>query len=284
VNANLVWLASYPKSGNTWVRILLEAFLKEGDDAHSPDINRLDFTHHAASRAKVEAVAGCASSELTHEELDWLRPAAYRMLAAGRSRHLFVKVHDCFRLLDSSTHLFPPDVSLRVIYIVRNPLDVVISFAAHLDVSIDDAIALMSTSFSLGGDDSGVGQQLRQPLGSWSVHVDSWTAQSAIPVQIVRYESLAFDAEAELSRIAVGLGMSGNLKSVASAVKAAEFDRLQAEEARSGFREKSASHRGMFFRSGRPGSWRQELSKGQVDQVVSHHGEMMSRLGYLGSL
>ena len=278
---SLVWLASYPKSGNTWIRVILGALLADSKGDSGIDINSLSLNDHAGSRSIVESVAACPSSELCPDEVDRLRPAGFRFLAQSRDGLVFVKVHDRYRLLDPSTPLFPTEVSRQVIYIIRNPLDVAVSFAAHLGASIDDTISWMSGNFVMGGGHSHPGPQVRQQLGSWSDHVASWTSQHVVPVQVVRYEDLSANVEVELAGLARLLGLPGSDVEVAAAAEAGNFNRLQSFELQSGFREKPASLNGLFFRAGRAGGWRHALSGRQVARVTRHHTLMMHRFGYL---
>jgi len=277
---DIVWLASYPKSGNTWIRVIISALLADPKQAQDPDINSLELADHAGSRALIEAVSACPSSELYPDEVELLRPAAFRFLTKKKGL-VFVKVHDTYRLLDRSTPLFPTDVSRQVIYILRNPLDVVVSFAAHLGIAIDDAIALMASNHTLGAEDFTIGPQIPQQIGSWSGHVQSWTQQQDIPVHVVRYEDLETDVEAELARIVQLLELPVSKSRIVAATRAACFDRLQSAERRAGFREKPASLQGLFFRSGRSGGWRQTLSSEQIKRLTENHLDTMSHFGYL---
>jgi aryl sulfotransferase len=280
----IVWLASYPKSGNTWMRVLLNGLMVDSSRASSLDINALDLTDHAGSRWLVEAVSACPSSELSPEEVEQLRPEGFRALCSRKAGPIVVKVHDAYRLLAPSRHLFPADISLGAIYIVRNPFDVAVSLAAHLGIDIDDVIALMGKNFTLADYPSSVAPQVRQHLGSWSAHVDSWILQDAIPLEVVRYEDLVARTSAVLERAARAAGLSATRLELVQAVEAASFSRLQAMEVKAGFREKSNRHDGLFFRSGRVGDWRAVLSQEQVDRLVKGHERIMNKFGYLDEL
>ncbi len=279
----LIWLASYPKSGNTWMRVVLGALLFGRARAGATDINELEIIDHAGNRGLIEAISACPSSELHADEINHLRPAGFRLLAENRSGLSVVKVHDAYRTRSGLASPFPTDVSAQVIYIVRNPLDVSVSLAAHLGVSLDEAIAIMDDDFILGPEESALGPQLPQHLGSWSDHVRSWTAQDDFPIQVVRYEDMIRDIKAELVRIVKMLGLPATSDDVLAAAAAGDFDRLQLAESQAGFREKPASLKGRFFRSGRAGGWREILSSGQVDRLTERHSDMMDQFGYLGA-
>lgn len=284
VAGNLVLLVSYPKSGNTWVRIMLHGLLSAGMDSRQPDINALDMTFHAANRSLVELVSSCSSSDLTPIELDELRAPGLRALSDRTPGLGFVKVHDAYRVSAAGVALFPEDVCRAAIYIIRNPLDVVVSFAAHLGLDIEETIVKMESDFCLSGDTSVVAPQLRQRLGTWSENVESWLSQELIPVKVIRYEDLAADAETSLRCLASSVGLQVEPSAIRSAVEASSFERLQAMERETGFREKPLSQSGLFFRSGRSGGWRGLLTDQQVERVIKVHGECMAKYGYLDCL
>lgn len=280
----ILWLVSYPKSGNTWVRILLNGLLSGDSAVGTTDLNALDVTDHAAARWLVETVSACPTSELTESEIDRLRAVAYGAVIDRRSGPVFMKVHDAYRMLDNEQEIFPQRLSKLAIYLIRNPLDVAVSFAAHLGVAIDQAIEFMAQDFYLAHEKGGALAQVPQCLGSWSRHVASWQAQPAIRVLTVRYEDLSSDTAQQLRRIAVAAGLPAEDAAIGRAVEAAKFDRLQKLERTSGFREKPPTQNGLFFRSGRAGGWREVLEGHQVDQLVASHHATMARFGYLDDL
>ena len=101
------WLASYPKSGNTWMRLLLANYFAEAEDPH--DINAPGVTRGVAgSRRLFDNALGIASNDLLPEEISALRPAAYRVIAEWSKSRLWLKVHDMQALSPDGGWLFPP--------------------------------------------------------------------------------------------------------------------------------------------------------------------------------
>lgn len=271
------WLVSYPKSGNTWMRALLSAVI-QGDGA--PDINRLLGGSSLKSRLAIDAWSGLESAVLTLDELARLRCAHVRALPLPPPSQRFVKLHDALAAAADGSLLFPPSVTAGVVYIVRNPLDVAVSYAHHRGRDLDDAIAAMADpEHTLASQRRALHPQLPQHLSTWSGHVASWL-DSGLPVLQVRYEDLLEDAAGELRRVLDFAGVSVEPARVAAAAEHARFDRLQAQERAGGFREGSMAA-DAFFREGRAGAWRERLTAAQVQRVVTDHGPMMERLGYL---
>ena len=275
-----VWLASYPKSGNTWTRLLLANFLADSEQA--VNINHLWEALpgiYPAARDWFDRVTGLSSSDYTDDEVEPLRPAAFRARAAeAAGGRLFFKVHDALHDTAAGEPLFPEDVSAGAVYLVRNPLDVAVSWAFHNGgKDFSEIVTLMSDRrHVLGGGCS----QLRQRLLDWSGHVESWRA-APFPVLAVRYEDLLADAVGQLGRMTRFLGLDGAAdgRRLRRAVAAAAFTRLQEQEARDGFDERDRRCR-RFFRSGRSGDWRRHLSAAQALRIARRHGAAMRACGY----
>ena len=278
--ADIIWLASYPKSGNTWLRALLTNYRRDGG---SPaDINQLDGGPIAGARVWFDEWAGVEASALSDNLIERLRPGVYRCLAGEATDTPFMKVHDAWRRTDRDEPLFPAEVTAGVVYIIRNPLDLAMSCAHHWGCDIAQAVEKMgdpdqALARSLGG----LSDQLRQRLGSWSGHVRSWLDASGLPTHIVRYEDLRRDPEAIFGAVVRFCGLVFDAARVRKAVAFSDFAELKRQEQEKGFGEHSTAAPGRFFRSGQVGSWRQELSLDLARRLIAAHGETMRRFGYL---
>ncbi len=282
MSANLFWLASYPKSGNTWTRSFIQSLRAVAgceDDEADIDINALKTGNIASSREWVSQGLGFDVDHLSHDEIDDLRPAAYRYICQQLEEPGYHKVHDACTRTRSGELLFPPEATRGALYIVRNPLDVAVSFASHMNSSLDKSIRRMGTSdFALCAGNKKQANQLRQWLLSWSDHVRSWQ-ESGLPMQLVRYEDMRQDPLPTFTLIASFLELPSDPESVSAAIELCDFDRLKAKEEAGGFREKPV-RAASFFRKGVVGDWQGTLSEEQVQTIVVDHGQMMESLGY----
>ncbi|MBI1298542.1 hypothetical protein GC175_26715 [bacterium] len=262
----IVWLASYPKSGNTWVRIFLSAYQQQ--DPGETDINAVDVNLNAGDRRLFDWIVGIEASDLTPSEIDLFRPGVYRQLVAEAEKPIFVKVHDCWRRNSSGEALFPHEISLAAVYIVRDPRAVAPSLAAH----VGESIAAESRNRLAG--------QLHQQMGSWSQHVTSWLDQIEVPVHLIRYEDLHRSPHQVFRSILQVAGLPVDDGQLNVAVEQGRFQRLQAQEEAVGFKERMGSSV-RFFRRGQVDGWRHELSTAQIARIEADHGAVMTRLGYL---
>lgn len=273
----IVWLASYPKSGNTWVRAFLTNYLSDG--LAPADINDLRGGPIASARWVFDELVGVEASDLTSAEIARYRPAVYRLLARESGEPLVLKVHDAYW---SRTHtpLFPAEVTIAVVYILRNPLDVAVSLAHHQGASIDQAVSRLCDGFALARCGDELRDQLEQVLLSWSGHVQSWVDESKLPVHVVRYEDLTRDPAPTFHAIVEAAGFEPDSERIARAIQCSRFEELLAQERDNGFKERSP-RAASFFRKGRIGDWRTALTPTHVQQLVAAHGEIMRRFGYL---
>ena len=275
----IIWLASYPKSGNTWFRVFLTNLISDADEPAS--INNLEQTPIASARGIFDTLTGLEASDLTFAEIDRLRPEIYRQMSEDVEESLFMKVHDAYTLIDRLTPLFPAAASRGSIYFLRNPLDVAVSYAHHSGCNYDQAIAWMSDeSHSFCGKPKRLHSQLRQKLLSWSRHPLSWLENPEIPVCLLRYEDMRQNPVATFLQAVTFAGLDYGSPEVEKALALSEFEKLQEQERENGFNEKSQSS-DSFFRKGRIGSWREELNDEQAATVINNHREVMCRFGYL---
>jgi aryl sulfotransferase len=198
-----IWLASYPKSGNTWFRALLANLAAR--DGKPADINNwTEDRGIASSRSAFDRLLMIDSGLLTHEEIERLRPRIHEELAPvdqdtdepnGAAPVRFMKVHDAYTLTPNNEPLLAGRRGADgAILIVRDPRDVAPSLAHHNRSGLDEAIRFMNDDgASYCGKIDRQHLQLRQTLLGWSAHVASWLDQTDIPVHLVRYEDLQAD-------------------------------------------------------------------------------------------
>ena len=276
----IVWLASYPKSGNTWLRAVLTNYLRPA--ATPAGINSLVGKPLADDREHFDNYLGLNSSDMAASAVDRYRPRFQEVLADALPSPWFVKTHCAWRrVVDGEEALFSPEATAGVVHLVRNPLDVAVSWAHHHRFGIDDAIRRMNDPAAAEANpkDSAV-VILPQRLSTWSGHAASWTEQSELRVHLARYEDLLADPIAGFGAIVRFAALPWDAERLARSVENAKFERLRAQEERVGFGEKHPPALS-FFRAGRAGAWREVLTHAQVEALVAAHGSIMRRFGYL---
>lgn len=275
----IFWLASYPKSGNTWFRVFLSNLFYQ--DNQPADINNLTISVMASSRNVFDEVTGVPSSELSFNEILNLRPAVYKHLSSRAKEPVFQKIHDAYITTPREGPLIPKEATKGVIYFIRNPLDIAVSFAYHSACSFDKMIQIMNDpGYSFCGNPRKMHNQLEQKLLTWSGHVKSWTEQSSLPVHIIKYEDMITRPFETFKKAIQKLNLNKTGEDISRAIQYSNIKELQKQESEKGFSEKSPKS-GSFFRKGKTGSWKEELSQSQVNQIIRDHHEVMQRFGYL---
>lgn len=274
--ARTVWLASYPKSGNTWLRAIHEALVTGAE----PDINNLGHNHIAAARWAFDVYLGVRSSDMTQDELELLRPWADKMLAEQAEEDVWRKAHDAFRLGPDGKPVVGVDRARATVYVVRDPRDVAVSLAHHTGRPAAWAVeAMCQPGRTVSLSSWSLSPQLPQHLGTWSEHVLSWTRQDWVPVHVLRYEDCVARPVESFHRAFAAVGFDASEDEVAEAVERCSWQRLRKQEEKSGFRERQTEGT-YFFRRGQVGAWREELPASLAEQLVERHGDVMAELGY----
>jgi hypothetical protein len=272
----IVWIASYPKSGNTWVRMLLANLLNSQDSpfpinelgSFCPTIRLLDNIAQVMPDGQPPA----APRDIVYGQ--HLMHLSIARLGARR----FLKTHQA-QVRKFGLPLADASLAERVIYVVRDPRDVAISLADFMGWSLPQTIRAM-TDPEFTFDERP--QRAIEYLGRWDAHAFSWLYGGPAPVELVRYEDLLADAGAVLARLAGALGLPADPPRIARAVELSGFDQLRGQEQAGGFSENSPRARsGRFFREGRARQWEEALTPTQVRQIAREFEAPMQRFGYL---
>jgi len=277
---NIVWLASYPKSGNTWLRVFLSNILSAREDP--VDINNMPESKIASDRGMIDDICGVNSADLTPEEVDLLRPLVYRELSNTTKETLFLKVHDAWTMNTEESPLFPSSLTKAVVYIMRNPLDVAVSFAKHNGIAKMESLKrLDNPKMSLSGNPEKITNQCRQRLLTWSDHVKSWMDWSKLPVYLVTYEDMLRQPEDCFSGVLDFLNIPYSPEDLQRSISNSSFDKLKKQEEEKGFFEKPIES-GTFFDSGRSGNWKAHFKQSDILDFCKKNQDILERFGYMG--
>ncbi|HZT25524.1 MAG TPA: sulfotransferase domain-containing protein [Pseudolabrys sp.] len=276
--SGIVWLASYPKSGNTWTRAFLHNLVKVVSDEHdAQDINELHrFSMGISGLAPYEKLLGFTPTDEHRDRIAATRAQVQRDVADAVDGLIFVKTHQAL-VVDRGHPTINFSVTAGAIYIVRNPLDVAISYAHHVGKPVDFAIDFMGLK---NAEISVTDKQVYEVYGSWSQHVLSWTKKPHPAIYVMRYEDMLADPQKTFGALARHLLFDPTPQQLDEAIRRSSFDELRQQEEKEGFRERPPQAE-RFFREGRAGQWKDVLTAEQVERIVNDHKEQMARFGYL---
>lgn len=272
----IAWIASYPKSGSTWLRAFLHNYIADGGTPY--DINRLmDLSTGENAASRYQVFDPRPASAYSIRDVQTMRPRVHQAIADAQDGLVFVKTHNA-QLIVEGVQLITKAVTGGAIYILRDPRDIAISYSRHLGLSIDRTIGFMNDpSAATGGTDSAVYVR----LATWSGHVHFWTKQPHPTLHVMRYEDMLADPTAAFGAVIRFLGQAPAPARLDRAIAHSDFAELRRQERAHGFVEQPQQSQDRFFREGRGGQWREALTGAQIARIERDHGAVMQRFGYL---
>ncbi len=261
--SHLFWIASYPKSGNTWVRLFLANWLRPGE-VDPNDLAKVGMALKDTRKSAWVATLGRVPDD--HDDQLAMFPHVQATIAASRSGTSFCKTHTA-AVAYRGTPLINEEVTRGAVYIVRDPRSVACSMMRHYDWTEDKAVECLN-SFSTS---------IRTPWGlheyvsDWSTHVESWKW-----APLLRYEDMWQRPKGEFSRLLAMVGEEHDEKRLTLALDDSDLWHLQQYELQNGFSE---ALNGKFF--GKGGTrWMRELSKAAIKEIEGKHSAKMVQMGY----
>lgn len=272
---SIVWMASYPKSGNTWTRIFLANYM-----ANAQQPVPINQAHRVAmGDAAAKAYSMVAGRAIDTQDVDLtlkLRPGVLRGIVANNADVNLVKSHSA-RIVARGITIIPDDVTRSAIYIMRNPLDMVLSYARHYGVSHEKACEAVSHVDNVNLPTE---KLVAEFVSSWSENVRSWTAPAPYPVLVLRYEDLLTDPHAHFAKVVEHVGLPVQQDRLDRAIRFSSFEELTRQEETSGFVERSTQSE-RFFAKGKSDQWKTDLAPRLIKQMKQAHRKMMKLHGYL---
>ncbi len=274
----IIWITSYPKSGNTWMRYLLGNYFFNQDNKFDPDIisyiKKFTLDDKLLNNTKEDFKKNPYSVSKY-----WLKSQENLKILNGNI--IFLKTHNA--LININGNEFTNEnLSLAIIHIVRDPRDVVISFAKFSGISIDETINNLISKKLYFTQDKDVFSDV-SVMGSWAFHYDSWkNGISNIPRILIRYEDLVRDCDYSFTKVIEFLseiiGFKINNKKIESSIELSGFKNLKKFENDYHFKENVGFDK--FFRTGKYNNWKKELTNDQIKKIEDSLYAEMIELGY----
>jgi len=286
---NYWYLASYPKSGNTWCRLFINEIIKITEvDNQNPsqklNASNINLKKNLSSfivsnRTWVDDQIGIDSSELTQSEIDKIRPLVHNHFPSYTNILKFHKVHDALTKNNNKKNLSTKNCS-GIVYLIRNPLDIIVSMESFFGWNKNKCINFMLDKDAKLADLSDRStNQICQYIGRWDHHVKSWTNQNEVPLIICKYEDLLKYPTREFTKISYFLNLSRNKHHILKAINNCSFKNLRKLERKTKFVE--ASPKGnSFFRFGQEGKGEKQLSKKQKETILINFEKTLKNHNY----
>tara|TARA_B100000161_G_C33517275_1_gene399354 strand:+ start:58 stop:924 length:867 start_codon:yes stop_codon:yes gene_type:complete len=279
------YLASYPRSGNTWCRIFISEIFRIKKHNVNKEFNlNIGFKTGSiiSDRNWLDDQLGICSSDLDFKELDHLRNKIEIQNKYSPNKLRFHKVHDSYFIKGSTCKSVISKVNCKgIVYIVRNPFDIAISLSNFFSWDITTAIEfLLSNESELCGSKKNGEIQCRQYLGNWENHFLSWTNQSELPLLILKYEDLSREPIKYFTKLANFLEIEFDNDLIEQVTSNIQFIKLREKEDHEGFIE-NCNNKKKFFYSGKVGTGLKQLKDCQIAQLKESFKDTLIKLSYI---
>ncbi len=280
----IIWLASYPKSGNTWIRSLISSYLfsddgnfnfrllKNIEQFSSSDIdNNLTKKEHYQSRISK----------------NWI--PTQKIINKSEKVH-FLKTHNAMCSINGYNFTDKQN-TLAAIYIVRDPRNLITSLSNHYELTLEESLEFLTNKRKIIFP---INQKNKDPedfnfLADWSTHYRSWKNINFCPIKIIKYEDFILDSEGIFIEVLEFLSkfISINLdnKKIKKALNTTSFENLRKMEKKEGFIESVTSLKENkkipFFYMGKKNDWKKMLDKKLLKKIENYFRLDMEELGYL---
>ena len=261
----IFWIASYPKSGNTWLRTLISSYYYSKDGIFYKDL--IQKIGQFPEKRHFESFKYDSKSVISTTNF-WIK--AQEKINQDKKLKFF-KTHNVFGKINDKPFT-NKDNSLGCIYIIRDPRNVITSLSHHYELSYEDSLSWMTNNKKYIFDDR-VGQDFGnfQFISSWSNNYKSWKIQKDLPIKMVRYEDLlekTFVVTKEIIEFINKISKNNtkiNITKLKNAVASTSFNRLKKKENEEGFAEAIFSKKKNkilpFFNLGPKNNWTNILDK-----------------------
>ena len=276
----IIWLASYPKSGNTWLRMFLKSYFLKSNEKFSLDGSFLDsFKPQGFPDQKMLDYFKVDYSKFEEIVKNWETMQDYINL---NKRTNYVKTHNAMCTVGS--YKFTSSRNTKgVIYIVRDPRDVLVSLSHHMGLNYEQTFEHLSSSYNFEYPSSGDKNYKKSLMGSWSDHYKSWKSHKSCKILIIKYEDMILDELKTFTNVIDYLrevdDVNLNNDKLKKALKQTQFNELQKLEKSEGFIEKGKGE--LFFRKGKIGTWKGEVSSKIINEIETLFKSEMEELDYL---
>ena len=283
----ILWIASYPKSGNTWLRTLISAYYYSADGVFDQNILKnigqfpekrhfLNFNYDPRDVTGTTKLWIKAQEKINHED----------------KKLKFFKTHNIFGAVND--HKFTnKQNSVGCIYIVRDPRNVITSLKNHYEMNDEQALKWMTNPQQFIYDVENIkqdGYSDFQFISSWSTNYKSWKIQKEIPIKIIQYEDLLKETYVVFKDVIEFINKILNIKEkinkdkLKNSVSSTFFHKLKNEEKKNGFIEAVSSTQNKnkipFFYLGPDNDWRKILDKNQQSKFTDIFKKDLKELGY----
>ena len=279
----IIWIASYPKSGNTWVRSLLSSYLYSKDGVFN--FSLLKKIQIFPKKKYFESFLRNLS-DIKQVSNYWI--AAQDKINLFNDETIFMKTHSALCTIENNS--FTNKINTKAaIYVVRDPRNVITSISHHYSLNLEESYNFITNKNKMltqwGTETFG----MATILGSWLENYKSWKNLKFSPLLIVKYEDLLNDTKKTFTLILNFLNNLIDVKidenKIMNTINSCHFDVLAKKEKMEGFDEsvplKDHNKKKNFFYLGKKNNWKNLLDPKIEKKIREEFANEMKELGYI---
>ena len=278
----IIWIASYPKSGNTYIRSFLASyyFSKDGKFDFDQLLKIHQFPNMKFSKFK--------SNNKEEASRNWL----YNQNSFFDKKNLnLVKTHNCLYPFKGNKFTTKQQ-TLGAIYIIRDPRNVITSLTHHYSLEYSEAFKhMIDENSSLLEKSHELDHTNFTYLNSWANHYKSWKNNSNFEVLFIKYEDFETNKEETFKKVILFINKLTNRghkideKKFVNSIKSTNFTNLKNKELNEGFEEsvfsKKTGKKINFFNLGFNNRWQKLLPTDIKEKIFLYYNNELKELNYL---
>tara|TARA_B100000029_G_scaffold484638_1_gene537062 strand:+ start:339 stop:1193 length:855 start_codon:yes stop_codon:yes gene_type:complete len=283
----IIWIASYPKSGNTWIRSLLASYFFSKDGVFNFNLlkNIEQFTPNIS-----KSILSEESHYQSKVSKSWI--STQKKINADKKIRFF-KTHNAMCAINGNSFTDKFN-TCGVIYIVRDPRNIITSISNHYEIANDKSLEFISNKRKIifpikKGTVNDSNENDFNFLSDWGTHYLSWKNISFCPIKIIKYEDLVNNTRKNflsiLDFLSKFIKIEYDDKKIINAIKTTSFEKLSGLEQKKGFDEsiisKKTNKKIKFFNLGKQNNWKNLLKKKIISKTEKIFQDQMKELGYL---
>ena len=278
----IIWIASYPKSGNTWVRAMISSLVYSNDGVFNFEL--LKKIQQFPNRKHFENFTQ-KFQDINELKKFWIAAQNWINLSGEikflKTHHINCKIGEHPFTNNNNT--------LGAIYVVRDPRNLINSFVNHYQIDKKAAKNFITSKASATGGTAGSKQNnVFTILGSWNDHYKSWKKINN-NLLIIKYENLILNPYEEIHRIIRFLEKFINFNyddnKIKNIIESTSFQKMKKMELEKGFDEaisnEETSNKINFFNLGSENKWQKYLNDDEVNYITNKLSAEMKELGYI---
>lgn len=272
----IMWLASYPKSGNTWVRALLTNYLYN-ENYKENAFSKLDMIKSFPQKYAFKGIVDEHELEKNYMMLFKYFIEAQKKINRDNNLHI-IKTHNICGSVNNFDFT-DKENTMGSIYILRDPRSIAVSYAYHANISFEKSVEIMM-------DEKRITLHKKiypEARSSWKIHLKSWL-NHPMPKIFIKYEELETNTH-ECFKSILGFinkfikkKIEINDEKILKTVKNCSFDNLSDLEKKLGFAEKGKNVN--FFRKGKTDEWKTALSTELISKIEKEFSDELKEFKY----